>query len=54
MKIVENKIDFKIDFLCKCGYSRFIKKEIYPTYIELLCIDCEKKYTMKIFTEEIE
>lgn len=54
MKIIENKIEFKIDFMCKCGCYRFIKKEIYSTWIELVCVECEKKYRIKIFTEEIE
>ena len=54
MKIINKNITFSVNFICKCGCPRFIRKEIYPTYAKILCVECEKQYAMKIFTEEIE
>jgi len=54
MKIIEKKIEFRIDFMCKCGCNRFIEKKIYNTWVEVLCLSCEKIYILKIFTEEKE
>ena len=52
MKIIDEKINFTLDAICKCGCKRFIQKKINNAYIELLCVECEKIYILKIFTEE--
>jgi len=52
MKIIDEKINFTLDAICKCGCKRFIQKKINNAYIELLCVECEKKYCVRIFVKE--
>lgn len=49
---------FSTHFQCKCGgfvdINRFIKTQINPGVIELLCPICEKRYKISLNYEEIK
>jgi hypothetical protein len=51
-------LTFQIHFQCKCqefiDINRFIKKQINPAKIELLCPVCERRYCISIKYEEIK
>ncbi len=51
-------LTFNIHFQCKCqefiNIDRFIKKEINPAKVELLCPICERRYKISVNCEEIK
>lgn len=58
MTIKKDILTFQMHFQCKCqefvDIDRFIKKQISPTKIELLCPFCERKYKIAVNYEEIK
>ena len=54
MKIIEEKVNITLNAICKCGCQRFIRENINNANIELLCVECEKKYNIRIYTEEMK
>lgn len=56
MTIEKDLLIFKTHFQCKCqsNTARFIKKQINPAMMELLCPYCERRFRISINYEEIE
>ena len=58
MKTKNDLLTFKTHFQCKCesftNINKFIKKEINPAKVSLLCPVCERKYIISINYEEIK
>jgi redox-regulated HSP33 family molecular chaperone len=58
MTTKKDLLTFQIHFQCTCrefiDIDRFIKKQISPAKVELLCPFCEKKYVIALNYEEIK
>jgi len=58
MKTTKDLLTFQVHFQCKCqefiDMDKFIKKQINPAKVELLCPFCEKRYRIFINYEELK
>lgn len=56
MNLKKDELNFKIRFKCKCennDMNRFIIKR-YDKHLNLLCTQCERRYKVKVVSQEIK